>query len=793
MPLSIENKANTERFIELRKKILETEFCSLNDKQREAVFTTQGPLLILAGAGSGKTTVLVNRIYYILKYGDAYRSGFIPEDLGEEDIAYLQGCLKEKNFSDKRLSQLLRAGSVPPWSILAITFTNKAANEMKERLSSMLGEKSDEIWACTFHSACARILRRDIDKLGAGYDRSFAIYDTDDSLKVIRECSREIIDEKALSPKAVFSVISKAKEKCVDPKAFAQTAGGDFRLQKIAKAYEKYQKTMKAANALDFDDMLCLTVQLFEQVPEVLEQYRRRFKYILVDEYQDTNPVQYKFVSLLAGLHENLCVVGDDDQSIYSFRGATIENILSFEKQFRGAKTIKLEQNYRSTSTILNSANAVIENNTARKGKQLWTQNEDGEKITVCRFDDEAGESQFIANSILEDVKNGESFSKHAVLYRMNAQSGSIEKAFVRCGIPYRIIGGFRFYERQEVKDIMAYLCVLNNPRDGVRLRRIINTPKRSIGAATVDAAVQIAEEQGLSLFEVLKNCAAYPYFAKKVQRIEEFVKFMESAAEHVDKVPLQELIRSVIIGSGYLGALQADGSKEAKERIENLNNLVSSAAQYEKESDEPSLEGYLEEAALMTDIDNYDENADNVVLMTMHSAKGLEFPVVFIAGMEEGVFPNQNCAYKPEELEEERRLAYVGITRAKKKLFLTYANTRMLFGSTVYNRESRFIGEIPEEYRDEKQRPRPFREKIPQAAAAKAKTADVVKLGISQSGKKSGVRFSSGDIVNHNTFGRGIILSVKPMGGDQLLEIAFDRSGTKKVMANYAKISICH
>lgn len=780
-------------YLVLRKKILESEFSSLNDKQREAVFTTRGPLLILAGAGSGKTTVLVNRIFYILKYGDAYRSDSVADGVTGEDIAYLKSCLAEKKFDEARLVELLRFGSVPPWSILAITFTNKAANELKDRLASMLGEEqSSEIWACTFHSACARILRRDIDKLACGYDRSFAIYDTDDSIKVIRECSKDCIDDKTLTPKAIYSAISKAKEKCIGPGEFAKSAGDDFRLKKIAQAYQKYQKAMVAANALDFDDMLCLTVELFEKVPEVLDKYRRRFSYVMVDEYQDTNHVQYKFVSLLAGLHENLCVVGDDDQSIYSFRGATIENILSFEKQFRGAKVIKLEQNYRSTSNILNSANAVIANNTTRKGKTLWTKNATGDKITVCRFDDEAGESQYIANTILEDVKAGTAFSQHAVLYRMNAQSSSIEKAFVRCGIPYRIIGGFRFYERQEVKDIMAYLCVLNNHRDDIRLRRIINTPKRSIGAATVDAAAQIAEEDEISLYEVLENCGAYPYFSKKVTRINEFMKFMNVMSAQKDKIPLPDLIRSVIVGSGYLSALQTDDGKEAKDRMENLNNLISSAAQYVKESDEPSLEGYLEEAALMTDIDNYDENTDCVVLMTLHSAKGLEFPYVFIAGMEEGVFPNQNCAYNPSELEEERRLAYVGITRAKKRLTLTYANTRMLFGSTVYNRESRFVNEIPEEYREEKQRRRPAREKFPTASEAKAKTADVAKLGISRPGQKNGTRFAPGDVICHNTFGRGLILSVKPMGGDQLLEIAFDRSGTKKVMANYAKITLC-
>lgn len=774
-------------FLSLRKKIIEADFSRMNDRQRQAVLATQGPLLVLAGAGSGKTTVLVNRVACILKYGSAYESDAVPVNLTEDDLAYLQNCLKQKSFRGERLRELLAVDAPPAWALLAITFTNKAANEMKSRLEQMLGEQAMELWACTFHSACSRILRREIDKLGLGYSRSFTIYDTDDSIRVLRECCRDVAgDDRSFANKTALPAISRAKEKNMSPAAFELEAGDDFRLKKIASVYYKYQQALRQANALDFDDMLRLTVMLFEKNPDVLEHYTRRFRYILVDEYQDTNPVQYKLISLLAGQRQNLCVVGDDDQSIYKFRGATIENILSFENQFKNARVVKLEQNYRSTSAILDAANAVISNNTGRKSKRLWTENPSGDRVKACRFEDEGTEALFIANSILENVKAGIKFSDQAVIYRMNAQSGPIEKAFVRMGIPYRIIGGHRFYERLEIKDMMAYLCVINNPGDNLHFSRIVNAPKRSIGSATMAAVQQIAEQTGQTLYEVFLHCQEYEYFSKKTARIEAFMQFMERMQEKRLEVPPHELIRMVMEESGYLAALGDD--EEAKNRKENLSTLISNAADYEQNADEPTLEGFLEEAALMTDIDNYDGEADTVVMMTIHAAKGLEFPAVFIAGMEEGVFPGQSVMVYPEQLEEERRLAYVGITRAKSRLTLTCAGSRMLFGATVRNRPSRFLEEIPENLKDaQDMRPRFERPQIRRAAARPA-PVKLERPGVSRP-VHSKTAFAPGDAVGHSTFGRGLVLSAKAMGGDMLLEIAFDTCGTKKLMANFARL----
>lgn len=774
-------------FLRLRKKIIEAEFSRMNDRQRQAVLATQGPLLVLAGAGSGKTTVLVNRVACILKYGSAYESDAVPVNLTEDDLAYLQNCLKQKSFQDERLRELLAVDAPPAWALLAITFTNKAANEMKGRLEQMLGEQAMELWACTFHSACSRILRREIDKLGLGYSRSFTIYDTDDSIRVLRECCRDVAgDDRSFANKTALPAISRAKEKNMSPAAFELAAGDDFRLKRIASVYYKYQQALRQANALDFDDMLRLTVMLFERNPDVLDHYTQRFRYILVDEYQDTNPVQYKLISLLAGKRQNLCVVGDDDQSIYKFRGATIENILSFETQFKNARVVKLEQNYRSTSAILDAANAVISNNTGRKSKKLWTENPSGDRVKACRFEDEGTEALFIANSILENVKAGMKFSDQAVIYRMNAQSGPIEKAFVRMGIPYRIIGGHRFYERLEIKDMMAYLCVINNPGDNLHFSRIVNAPKRSIGSATMAAVQQIAEQTGQTLYEVFLHCQEYEYFSKKTARIEAFMQFMERMREKRLEVPPHELIRMVMEESGYLAALGDD--EEAKNRKENLSTLISNAADYEQNADEPTLEGFLEEAALMTDIDNYDGEADTVVMMTIHAAKGLEFPAVFIAGMEEGVFPGQSVMVYPEQLEEERRLAYVGITRAKSRLTLTCAGSRMLFGATVRNRPSRFLEEIPENLKDaQDMRPRFERPQIRRAAARPA-PVKLERPGVSRP-VHSKTAFAPGDAVGHSTFGRGLVLSAKAMGGDMLLEIAFDTCGTKKLMANFARL----
>ncbi|MFT9056345.1 MAG: UvrD-helicase domain-containing protein [Ethanoligenens sp.] len=773
-------------FLTLRKKIIEAEFSRMNDRQRQAVLATQGPLLVLAGAGSGKTTVLVNRVACILKYGSAYESDAIPENLTESDLTYLKDCLEKRAFQDGRLRELLAVDAPPAWALLAITFTNKAANEMKSRLENMLGEQAMELWACTFHSACSRILRREIDKLELGYSRSFTIYDTDDSIRVLRECCRDVAgDDRSFANKTALPAISRAKEKNMSPAAFELDAGDDFRLKKIATVYYKYQQALRQANALDFDDMLRLTVMLFEKNPDVLDHYARRFRYILVDEYQDTNPVQYKLISLLAGRSQNLCVVGDDDQSIYKFRGATIENILSFEKQFKNARVVKLEQNYRSTSAILDAANAVIANNAGRKSKKLWTENPAGDRVRACRFEDESSEALFIANSILDNVKAGMKFSDQAVIYRMNAQSGPIEKAFVRMGIPYRIIGGHRFYERLEIKDMMAYLCVINNPGDNLHFSRIVNAPKRSIGSATMAAVQQIAEQTGQTLYEVFDHCQEYEYFSKKTARIESFMNFLERMRGQCVLVPPHELIRMVMEESGYLSALGDDD--EAKSRKENLSTLISNAADYEQNTDEPSLEGFLEEAALMTDIDNYDGQADTVVMMTIHAAKGLEFPAVFIAGMEEGVFPGQSVMIYPEQLEEERRLAYVGITRAKSRLTLTCAGSRMLFGTTVRNRPSRFLDEIPNSLKDA-QDMRPHFERPQIRRAAPVAPVKLDRPGVSRP-VQTKIVFAPGDAVGHGTFGHGLVLSAKSMGGDTLLEIAFDTCGTKKLMANFARL----
>ncbi len=777
----------TNNFLTLRKKIIEAEFHRMNDMQRQAVFHTEGPLLILAGAGSGKTTVLVNRIACILKYGCAYESREITGEITDDDISFLKSCLESGQLESERLSRLLAVRQAPPWSVMAITFTNKAANELKDRLASMLGNDAQDIWACTFHSACSRILRKDIDKLDMGYSRSFTIYDTDDSVKVLRQFIKGEKDDRSFASKVALPTISRAKEKCIDPKAFAQMSMEDSRMKMIAEAYEKYQEALRRANALDFDDMIMLTVKLFEKRPEVLEYYQRRFKYILVDEYQDTNTVQYKLVNLLSSSRKNLCVVGDDDQSIYRFRGATIENILSFEKQYPDAKVIKLERNYRSTSTILNAANEVISNNEGRCGKTLWTKNGTGDKIDVYAFDDESSEAQYVSNAILDNVKSGAKFSDNAVLYRMNAQSGAIEKSLVRHGIPYRIIGGFRFYERLEIKDIMAYLCTINNKDDDLHFERIVNVPKRGIGNATLEAAHEISNRYNISSYEVFKRCNEFECFSKKTARISEFMNILGDMREAAKELPPHEIITQVIEKSGYLAALNADKSSESQDRIQNLNTLISNAADYENNQDEPTLEGFLEETSLMTDLDHYDADADTIVLMTVHSAKGLEFPNVFIVGMEEGIFPNQSASMFPEELEEERRLAYVAITRAKRKLSFSYAKSRMIFGKTVYNRRSKFIDEIPETYRDEHERERQHAV-VSIKEQFKKRPVETGGISVAQTAKPASA-YRTGETVIHNTFGEGMVISAKVMGNDTLLEIAFEKFGTKKIMANYAKL----
>ena len=726
----------------------------MNDMQQQAVFTTEGPLLILAGAGSGKTTVLVNRIAYILQ-----------------------------------------CGLCNPWNILAITFTNKAAGELKERICAAVPEGGADIWAATFHSTCARILRRYGDRLG--YTSHFTVYATDDQKRLVKDITKQLnIDDKQLPAKTVLSEISKAKDKMLSPQDMLKNAEYDYRAVSIAKIYEVYQSRLKTADAMDFDDLLCKTVELFEQYPEILGFYQNQFKYIMVDEYQDTNKVQYKFVSMLAQKHGNICVVGDDDQSIYKFRGATIENILSFENTFKGAKVIRLEQNYRSTSTILDAANGVISNNTIRKGKTLWTNNPKGEKVEVHTCDTERDEAMFVAKTIMDGVADGRNYSDYAVLYRTNAQSNAIEQALSRSGIPHRIIGGHRFYDREEIRDMVAYLQVVNNPHDDVRLTRIINVPKRSIGARTVAVAAEIASGLGESIYSVIKEADAYPQLSRAASKLKEFVGLIDglTKAEQSGDYTLAELYNLIIEHTNYVNYLKTE-KENSDVRIENIEELSSNIIKFEEDyGDEADLSSFLEEISLLSDIDNYDAESDTCVMMTLHSAKGLEFPVVFITGMEDGLFPSIASVMNPEEINEERRLAYVGITRAKEKLYLTKTKSRMLFGSTTYNKESRFVTEIPDELVERTGESRMFQgtgQTYSSGIGSKPKTAfNPSKTGFYQKpAVKSGVTYAVGDSVLHKVFGKGMIVSTEKMGNDTLLEIAFDKAGTKKLMANFCKM----
>ena len=725
--------------------------------QQQAVFCTEGPLLILAGAGSGKTTVLVNRIAYILQ------------------------------------SELCK-----PWQILAITFTNKAAGELKERICNAVPEGGSDIWAATFHSSCARILRRYGDRIG--FTSHFTVYGTDDQKKLVKDILKQLnYDEKMLPVKRVLNEISKAKDEMLTPQEMLKRAGYDNLKQSVAKVYEIYQSRLKTADAMDFDDMLCKTVELFQKCPDILEFYQNQFKYIMVDEYQDTNKVQYKFVSMLAAKYGNICVVGDDDQSIYKFRGATIENILSFENTFKGAKMIRLEQNYRSTQNILNAANGVISNNTMRKGKTLWTENAVGDKIEVHTSDSERDEAQFIAKTILDGVADGRKFSDFAILYRMNAQSNSIEQALSRSGIPHRVIGGRRFYDREEIRDMVAYLQVINNPHDDVRLGRIINVPKRGIGATTLEKASEIAAGLGESIYSVIKDADVYPQLSRAATKLKSFVALIDGLmeAEQSGDYSLAELYNLILEHTDYEKYLKTE-KDNPDVRIENIEELSSNIIKFEEDyAEEASLSNFLEEISLQTDIDNYDAEADSSVMMTLHSAKGLEFPVVFIAGLEEGVFPSIATMMNPDELNEERRLAYVGITRAKEKLYITKAKSRMLMGHTSYNKVSRFVNEIPPELLNYTGEKKTF-------ASTNGFSASSSHISIGAGSKftpnksfntftkpavKSGTVYKKGDCVFHKVFGKGMIMKTEKMGNDTMLEVAFDKAGTKTLMANFSKM----
>ena len=792
------------RFLRARKAVISARFPTLNPQQLEAVLKTGGPLLLLAGAGSGKTTVLINRIANLIRFGRASDSSEIPSEITEADVRYLEDYLAHPSEEDRLHAERLCAlDPAAPWSIIAITFTNKAANELKDRLAAMLGETGGDVWAMTFHSACCRILRQNIDRLG--YSRSFTIYDTADSERVIKDILKDMtLDEKIFPPKLCLGYISRAKDQAQEPEEFARVAdsSGDYRMEKIAICYEEYQKRLKNANALDFDDIILLTVRLLQEHDDVRDYYQRKFRYVLIDEYQDTNHLQYLLAALLAGRYENICVVGDDDQSIYKFRGATIENILDFEHQYKGAQVIRLEQNYRSTKAILKAANAVISNNQGRKGKELWTDNPDGDKLTLYEASNEYNEADYVAGQILKKSAT-HPFRDFAILYRTNAQSNALERALAGNSIPYRIIGGTRFFDRAEVKDMLAYLTVINNRADDLRLRRIINNPPRGIGGKTLEQASRLAESQGLSLYEIVSDAYTYPALQRPAEKLLAFSVLIEECAALLDTLSLPDFYEEVMLRTGYVAMLEEKNDVESRTRAENVRELKSNIVSYVENTDNPTLSGFLEEIALYTDIEQYDSEADAVVLMTMHSAKGLEFPQVFLVGCEEGLFPGTRAIGEPEEMEEERRLCYVAITRAKENLTITYARQRMLYGHTTVNRPSRFISELPPDcvtgrmQQNRNQERQDWGERTygessygsyrdygngyaPRRPAPKPRPAVSVP-------KAPPVEYQAGNMVEHRAFGRGMVISVTKMGGDALLEIAFDGHGTRKLLANSA------
>lgn len=741
---------------------------ALNEMQQLAVDTTEGPLLILAGAGSGKTTVLVNRVEHIIS------------------------------------SHL-----ATPWQVLAITFTNKAAGELRERLVSAIGEEANDIWAYTFHSCCSRILRRFGEKIG--YTNHFTIYDTDDSRRVMKQCQKQLgIEDKLINHKSILAEISRAKDSLISPEEYKQTAQNDFRKSKIAECYELYQAQLKKSDAMDFDDIIFNTVKLLKENEDVRNIYQTQFKYVMVDEYQDTNHAQYVLTSLLADKYKNICVVGDDDQSIYRFRGATIENILSFENHYKGVKVIRLEENYRSTQNILDGANAVISHNKNRKGKTLFTRSGSGDKIVYKTVMSESEESQYIIDEIVKNVNNGMKYSDHAILYRMNAQSRNLEVMLTKSGISHRIIGGHRFFDRKEIKDIVSYLAVINNPSDNVRLQRIINVPKRAIGDTMFANVLEIGAGLGMSAFEVCERADEFQKTSRSASKLMNFTKMIRDFQECIENgMGLNDLLQEVLDVTKYLDYLQEE-PETYEDRVNNIKELSSMFIKYEEESEDANLSEFLEDVALISDIDSYNEDEDAVVLMTLHSAKGLEFPVVFIPGMEEGIFPGNQSMFSEEDLEEERRLAYVGITRAKKKLYLISSQQRMLYGQTSRNMPSRFLREIPSSVIDDQsvvaRRSTGFT--TPRTAYANASRNELGhsshnKIGsytqssssahkFGQAGnaaQKNNIDFKVGDTVCHKSFGTGTVLTVTPMGGDMLLEVAFDKAGTKKMMANYARL----
>lgn len=733
---------------------------TLNPMQKEAVLHTEGPLLILAGAGSGKTRVLTHRIAYLI----------------EE---------KEVN----------------PWNILAITFTNKAAGEMRERVDSLVGFGAESIWVSTFHSTCVRILRRYIEHLG--YTTSFSIYDSDDQKTLMKQVFKTLdIDTKQYKERSVLGIISSAKDKLISPEEFLLNAGQDFRQKKVGEIYREYQNQLKKNNALDFDDLIVKTVELFQNDSQILDYYQERFRYIMVDEYQDTNTVQFKLISLLAAKYKNLCVVGDDDQSIYKFRGANIQNILSFEKEFEHTKVIKLEQNYRSTSTILDAANAVIKNNVGRKAKSLWTENGEGEKIQFRQFDTAYDEAEYIVGDIRERVDNGKAaYCDHAVLYRTNAQSRLFEEKMITANIPYKIVGGVNFYARKEIKDLLAYLKTIDNGKDDLAVRRIINVPKRGIGLTTVNRITEAAQQRGISFYETLCSADLVPGLGRSISKLESFAAMIEYFRKEAEHLSITELMEEILTETGYVEELKAEGEEEAEARLQNIDEFLNKIAAYEESCEEelPTLSGFLEEVALVADIDSLDEESDYVVLMTLHSAKGLEFPYVYLAGMEDGIFPSYMTitADDPTEIEEERRLCYVGITRAKKELAMTCARRRMIRGETQYNKMSRFLKEVPPQLLstgkivEKEELELPKQNSYVQAKQSFQAKPFMISKPVQQFGVKSGegLAYGVGDRVRHMKFGEGTVTAITEGGRDYEVSVDFDSAGTKKMFASFAKL----
>ena len=789
-----------KEFCELRNKIIKKEFSRLNEVQFEAVTSVNGPLLILSGAGSGKTTVLINRIVNMIKYGDAYNSD-ICGNVNEQNIQILQDCLDGKcDFPS-----FAAVNPVAPWNILAITFTNKAARELKERLDKAVGEVGNDIWAATFHSTCARILRRYAERIG--FSSKFTIYDANDQRKLIKEIQKQLnIDEKFLAHRSILNEISRAKDSMISPDEYMVDSGSDVRKTMIARAYEAYQNALLNNDAMDFDDLIYNTIRLLENNEDVLEYWQNKFKFVMIDEYQDTNYAQYVLAKMLAGKYKNICVVGDDDQSIYRFRGATIENILNFENQYKGCKTIRLEQNYRSTSIILDAANSVIANNRNRKGKHLWTDKNGGEKIVVYSAKNEQDEARFVAESILDNMNKGYKESDFAVIYRMNAQSNAVENVFARSGIRYRVYGGLKFFDRKEIKDVLSYLNLINNPKDNIALMRIINEPKRSIGATTVSKVNELSLQTGSNMLEIMRYANHYESLKSSASKLMQFTAMIDELSVYADEAELHDLFEKVLEDTGYMAALKSLG-EEGADRIENVNELLSNIVNYERENENASLSGFLEEISLITDMDREEEDDNQrVSLMTMHTAKGLEYPVVYIIGVEEGIFPGNQSIYAGEsEIEEERRLAYVGITRAKERLFISNAYQRMLFGRTERMRESRFIGEINRElierkmsnemqsygygsYNNSYNRNNYGDTKVSYYEPKKPTSTPIARSS-SFGPTQNKTNYSVGERVKHKTFGEGMITSVTNMGNDSMLEIAFDSVGTKKVMANFARL----